>query len=96
MVPSVRYEGPCAPKYTQPRYTSRSGTRALDGMGTGPALATQVRHRWPTLPMVIYTGDVRDEQHHRLHALGVRSVLPKPFDADELRRTLEPMLLPTA
>ena len=59
---------------------------------SGEQLMRGIRDRWPALSLVLYTGEVRDEQVVRLRDSGVKGVIHKPFDAKELRAALVPLL----
>jgi PAS domain S-box-containing protein len=56
---------------------------SMPGMD-GQALAARVKGQWPDLPFAIITGDLSETRRQELLAAGVREVLHKPFDRDEL------------
>ncbi len=50
----------------------------------GEVLAAQLREVSPALPVVVFTGEIRDARHQRLLELGVKQVVSKPFTTEEL------------
>lgn len=59
---------------------------------SGPDLVEAVRAVRADLPVVMLTGFVRQEDVRSAARLGVRHVIPKPLSADDLARTLDPLL----
>jgi two-component system, cell cycle sensor histidine kinase and response regulator CckA len=54
----------------------------------GLQLTAAVRQVWPTLPVVMFTGLLNQENRARIAAAGIKKVLPKPFGLKELRRAI--------
>jgi CheY-like chemotaxis protein len=63
----------------------------MPGMLGSEVLAGLRESRWPT-PFVLITGFGDAETHRRAFSLGARAVFDKPFDLDELKRTVETIL----
>ena len=61
---------------------------AMPGM-SGFDLARQVLALRPQIPVLMTTGNIRDDDVHHAHEAGIREVLLKPVTADELRRVLD-------
>lgn len=55
----------------------------------GVELALALRRRWPTLRIVIYSGDVDQAARERLASADVHEILTKPLPADALIEVLE-------
>lgn len=58
----------------------------------GEALATSILQARPDQPIIIVTGDIRDDRMHRLQALGVKRVLTKPYTVSDILSALAPHL----
>ena len=63
----------------------------MPGLLGSEVLAGLRRARWPT-PFVLITGFGDDDTHREAFRLGASAVFDKPFDLDELRRTVVELL----
>jgi len=59
---------------------------------TGIALIKKLRERNPTLPVVMATGTVPDEELERHPSLQISEVLIKPFTIEQIVRTVKKVL----
>jgi len=58
----------------------------------GPAMIRELRRMVPGLPIMAVTGLVAAENLARVHEAGVQALLPKPFTAETLLRTIAGLL----
>jgi PAS domain S-box-containing protein len=60
----------------------------------GPTLIRAVRKIAPAVPVIVTTGLLQRMQHAELEALGVKTILNKPFSAEVLLRSIHKVLHP--
>lgn len=58
----------------------------------GLDVVAEVRQRFPSLPVILITAFGDDATHARARVLGVRQVLDKPFDIEDLTSALSQIL----
>lgn len=58
----------------------------------GSTLLTNVRHRFPNLPIIVVSHPPDDEIKLRLKSLGVDTVLSKPVDLGDLKRMIKSLI----
>lgn len=58
----------------------------------GAEVLEELKRRWPDLPVVVLTAELRQSERERAEALGADAFLTKPFSPIELLETIERLL----
>jgi CheY-like chemotaxis protein len=59
---------------------------------TGFALAREMLARRPDLPVILYTGHIDPIAQRELESAGIRALLPKPIEPDQLHGLIKTLL----